>query len=232
MALSALPKTSEKSAAVRSMFNRIAPGYDRMNRLMTLGLDQRWRALALETIAVREGDRLLDIACGTGDLTEMARTRGAEVIGMDFAREMLRGAARRQIDALFVQADVAALPLSTSSMSAVTCGFALRNFVSLEVAFGEMARILEPGGRIAILEVDRPRSALVRSGHSLYFDRVVPKLGAWLSDKEAYAYLPQSTAYLPQPPELFAMLGKAGFTSVVKRSFLFGAAQLLVANRA
>lgn len=231
MALDALPADAEKGTAVRAMFDKIAPRYDVMNRLMTLGLDQRWRVQALDAIGVGSGDRLVDIACGTGDLSELARARGARVFGMDFAREMLRGAAGRAIDADFVQADVGALPLRDGAVSAITCGFALRNFVSLEVAFGEMSRVLEPGGRLAILEVDRPRFALARFGHAIYFDRIVPKLGALLSDRQAYAYLPQSTAYLPEPGELSALLEKAGFGHLRKRSFLLGSAQLLTGER-
>lgn len=231
MALDALPAEAEKGTAVRSMFDKIAPRYDLMNRLMTAGLDQRWRVQALDAIALGPGDRLVDIACGTGDLSELARTRGAQVIGMDFAREMLRGADRRGIDAGFVQADVAALPLADGAVTAITCGFALRNFVSLGTAFEQMARVLEPGGRLAILEVDRPSFTPIRLGHALYFDRIVPKLGALLSDKQAYAYLPQSTVYLPEADEMRAMLEKAGFDRITKRSFLFGSAQLLVAER-
>ncbi len=230
-ALDALPADAEKGTAVSKMFDKIAPRYDLMNRLMTAGLDQRWRVQALDAIALGPGDRLVDIACGTGDLSELARERGARVVGMDFAREMLRGADRRGIDAGFVQADVASLPLDDGSVTAITCGFALRNFVSLETAFDEMARVLEPGGRLAILEVDRPRFAPIRLGHTLYFDRIVPKLGALLSDEQAYAYLPQSTVYLPEADEMRAMLEKAGFEHVRKRSFLLGSAQLLLGER-
>jgi demethylmenaquinone methyltransferase/2-methoxy-6-polyprenyl-1,4-benzoquinol methylase len=231
MALDALPTDADKGTAVRTMFDKIAPRYDVMNRLMTLGLDQRWRVQALDAIGVGAQDRLVDLACGTGDLSELARARGARVFGMDFAREMLRGASKRSIDASFVQADVEALPVDDGAVTAITCGFALRNFVSLEAAFGEMARVLEPGGRLAILEVDRPHFALARLGHGIYFDRVVPKLGALLSDKQAYAYLPQSTAYLPEAAELRAMLEKAGFGHLRKRSFLLGSAQLLTGER-
>ena len=131
--MNVLPDATHKSAAVRSMFDRIAPRYDRMNRLLTAGLDQRWRRAALETIAVGPTDRVVDLACGTGDLAELARRRGAHVLGVDSAARMLQGARRRGIDAGWVQADGAALPLPDGCASAVTCGFALRNFVSLGV---------------------------------------------------------------------------------------------------
>jgi len=226
-----LPDAAEKRNAVQRMFDRIAPRYDRMNRLISAGLDQRWRRVALERAGVAAGDLVVDLACGTGDLSEAARARGAQVVGVDFAREMLRGARRRRIDARFVQGDGAALPLRDASATVLCCGFALRNFVSLPEIFGEAARVLRPGGRLVLLEVDRPVNPLVRAGHSLYFDRLVPALGALLSDRAAYAYLPRSTAYLPPAPALRASLEAAGFERVERRSLLLGAVQLLFALR-
>ena len=232
MATLKLPTGLEKHTAVRTMFDRIAPRYDLMNRLVSLGLDQGWRRLALDIVEVGPGDRVLDLACGTGDLSEAAQRRGAYVIGVDFAREMLRGATRRGIAANFTNADAARLPIASESIDVVTCGFALRNFVSLPQVFSEIERVLKPGGRIALIDVDRPTSRFVRVGHSLYFDRFVPWLGARLSDKDAYRYLPESTAYLPPPPELFAMLDKAGIQQVAKKRLLLGSAQILTGVKA
>lgn len=229
--LNGLPEGEEKRAAIRTMFDRIAPRYDRMNRLMSGGLDQGWRRAALEAIGVGAGDRLLDLACGTGDLLELARARGAEVLGADFSLEMLRRARKRGIDASLVQADGTSYPLRDGWATALTCGFALRNFVSLPKIFAEAARVLEPEGRMALLEVDRPANPLLAAGHSFYFDRVVPVVGGILSDASAYAYLPKSTAYLPSEGELLAQIGEAGFEQVHKRSFLLGAAQLITAVR-
>ena len=226
-----LPTGASKRAAVQSMFDRIAPRYDALNRLLTAGLDQRWRRVALASIAVGPGERMLDLACGTGDLAEQAAERGAEVVGLDFAREMLRGAERRGVAARFAQGDAAALPLPDASIDAVVCGFALRNFTALPPVFAELARVLTPEGRMALLDVDRPPSRLVAAGHSFYFDRVVPRIGGWLSDRAAYSYLPRSTSYLPPESELLAMLREAGFASVRKRRFLLGTAQLLTAVR-
>jgi demethylmenaquinone methyltransferase/2-methoxy-6-polyprenyl-1,4-benzoquinol methylase len=213
------------------MFDRIAPRYDAMNRLLTAGLDQRWRRAALEAVGAGRGDRLIDLACGTGDLAELAAERGARVIGVDFAREMLRGARRRRIPAAWVQGDAAALPLPDGCATVVTCGFALRNFVSLGEVLGEMARVLEAGGRLVLIEVDRPSRAAVRAVHTLYFDRVVPRLGGWLSDRAAYRYLPSSTAYLPPAAELATLIEVAGFRGVRRRSRLLGAAQIITAVR-
>jgi demethylmenaquinone methyltransferase/2-methoxy-6-polyprenyl-1,4-benzoquinol methylase len=231
VALSPLPSGAEKRAVVRAMFDRIAPRYDRMNRLMTAGLDQRWRRLALACAEVGAGDLVIDLACGTGDLSELARARGARAIGVDFAREMLRGAQRRGVSAPLVQADGAALPFPNACASALTCGFALRNFAALPEIFAETARVLAPGGRVALLEVDRPANPVLRAGHAFYFGRVIPLLGALLADRAAYAYLPRSAAYLPPWPELRALLEKAGFEQVRRRALLFGAVQLVTAVR-
>jgi len=150
-----LPTGSEKRVHVQDMFDRIAPRYDRMNRLITAGLDQRWRHRLLDAIGVGAGDRVLDLACGTGDLSELASARGAAVLGIDFSLEMLRGARKREIDAAFVQADGTSYPLRDGWATALTCGFALRNFVALPTIFAEAARVLEPGGRFYAEEVLR-----------------------------------------------------------------------------
>ena len=227
-----LPPADEKRARVQSMFDRIAPRYDALNRLLTVGLDQRWRRIALDAIAVGPGDLVLDLACGTGDLAEQASDRGATVVGVDFSREMLRGAMRRGIASAWVQGDAEGLPVPDGSVDVATCGFALRNFASLETAMAELARVLRPGGRLALIEVDRPDQAWIGAAHSLYFDRVVPAIGGWLSDRDAYRYLPESTSYLPPADELRAMLERVGFEGVAKRRFLLGAAQMITARRA
>ncbi len=229
--MSALPSPTEKRAAVRTMFDLIAPRYDAMNRLMTGGLDQRWRRSALRAASVGEGDLVLDLACGTGDLCEQAAALGATVVGIDFSREMLRGAHKRGVEAALVQGDAEALPLPTACVDVVTCGFALRNFGSLDRALTEVARVLRPGGRIALLDVDRPRSPLVAAGHSFYFDRIVPLVGGLLSDRQAYRYLPESTAYLPDANELRAMLEKLGLEEVEQRRLLMGTAQLWLGRK-
>jgi len=226
-----LPTGSAKTALVREMFERIAPRYDRVNRVLSLGLDQRWRRAALAAIGVGPNDRVVDLACGTGDLAELAAARGARVVAVDGAREMLRGARRRRVAADLVRCDAALLPLRTGCATVVTCGFALRNFTEPEAALREAARVLAPGGRLALLEVGQPDGRLARAGHRVWFERVVPLVGGWLSDRDAYRYLPRSIGYLPAHAELRALLERAGFTRVTRAAFLFGAAQLYTAVR-
>ena len=231
MALGNLPSGEEKRVRVRDMFDRIAPRYDALNRVMSVGMDQRWRKRALDKIAVGEGDVVLDLACGTGDFCELVEERGARVIGVDFALQMLRQGRNRGLDFRSVQADGEWLPFRSASVDVVTCGFALRNFVSLAGVLREIARVLKPGGRAALIDVDRPEWAPIRAAHSLYFDRVVPLVGGLVSDRKAYQYLPQSTAYLPPPDELRAMMSGAGFLEVTRESLFFGSAQILTGVR-
>ena len=153
------------------------------------------------------------------------------MVGVDFAAEMLRESRRRGVDADLLQSDGEALPLPEGWATAATCGFALRNFVHLPAIFSELWRVLEPGGRVAFLEVDRPRVAWIRAAHALYFDRFVPFVGGLLSDRAAYAYLPKSTVYLPPPHELFALLEDAGFEQVQRQSLMLGAVQIVTAVR-
>ncbi len=226
-----LPVGEEKKRAVREMFDRIAPRYDRLNRLLSLRLDQRWRREALRALAPGPGDVLLDLACGTGDFLELYGRRGARAIGVDFSAGMLRVAESRGVAGALLQGDASCLPLADGSVTILTCGFALRNFVSLEDVVREVARVLAPGGRIALLEVDEPRSRLLRAGHGLYFNRLVPLIGGLLSDQSAYRYLPRSVSYLPPERELLEMIARAGFTRVAKRRLSGGIVQLLTAER-
>jgi len=226
-----LPTTDEKAAYVRSMFDRIAPRYDTLNRLFSFQLDQRWRRQTIRAAEVTSHDVVVDLACGTGDLSELAAQTGAEVIGVDFAGNMLIGARQRGIRALFVHADAGCVPLPDASATVVLSGFALRNFVSIPTVLAEAARMLKPGGRLALLEVDTPANPVLRWGHQFYFNRVVPFVGGLLSDRQAYAYLPKSVSYLPSPPEFRVMIEQAGFQQVVRHPLSGGIAQLIVARR-
>ena len=226
-----LPPLMEKAAVVRAMFDRIAPRYDVLNRLIAFRLDQRWRRAVVRATAISAQDRVIDLACGTGDLSELAVRTGARVVGVDFAGNMLAGARRRGISAAFVQADAERLPLPSHWATVIVSGFALRNFVSIPAVLAEAARVLLPGGRLVLLEVDTPTNKLLQWGYSLYFKRLVPLLGALLSDAPAYAYLPRSVSYLPESSTLQRLIAAAGFRQVVKHQFCGGVVQLLTAIR-
>jgi demethylmenaquinone methyltransferase / 2-methoxy-6-polyprenyl-1,4-benzoquinol methylase len=228
---SVLPAPEAKGAFVRDLFERIAPRYDLMNRVLTFGLDQRWRRALVRGLELPRGARVLDLATGTGDLIEWLSAVGARPIGADLARAMLTRAAQRHPGRPFLQADGAFLPFASASVDAITCGFALRNFHDLDGVLRECARILRPGGQLAILEVDRPALPGIRELHALYFRHVVPQVGALLSDARAYKYLPESTAFLPEHERLREMLHDAGFDSLDKKTHMLGAVQALRARR-
>jgi demethylmenaquinone methyltransferase/2-methoxy-6-polyprenyl-1,4-benzoquinol methylase len=199
--------------SVRTMFDRIAPVYDAMNRIMTVGLDVRWRRLAAQS-AVRPGDRVLDAACGTGDLAIADLKAGAtRVTGLDFAERMLERARRKSAAIEWVQGDMLALPFADGTFDAATVGFGVRNVADLELALRELRRVLRPGGRLAILEITQPRGAL-RPFFSLWFDRVVPLLGKVLPGGSAYTYLPESVKRFPTAEKLVDLLKEAGFADV------------------
>jgi demethylmenaquinone methyltransferase/2-methoxy-6-polyprenyl-1,4-benzoquinol methylase len=202
--------------AVRSMFDRIAPVYDAMNRIMTAGLDRRWRRLSAEAV-VRPGDRVLDAACGTGDLAIADLKAGAaEVTGLDFSERMLERARRKEPRARWVQGDMLALPFEDAAFDAATVGFGVRNVADLELALRELRRVLGPGGRLAILEITQPRG-LLRPFFSLWFDRIVPLLGKLLPGGAAYSYLPASVKRFPDAESLAGVLRECGFGEVTYR---------------
>ncbi len=224
----ALPRGSEKVTTVDAMFDRIAPRYDLVNRVMTFGLDVRWRRRTVRSLALPAGSRVLDLACGTGDLSRELLRQGLVAVGVDRSAGML--AAHRGRSPV-VRGDALELGVRTGSVDGLVCGFALRNFVELEPFLAEAHRVVRPGGRIALLEVDVPGNRLVRAGHRVYFQRVVPIVGGLLSDRSAYRYLPKSAAYLPPRARLIELLGRAGFTMVEHRPLSGGIAQLLTGSR-
>jgi demethylmenaquinone methyltransferase / 2-methoxy-6-polyprenyl-1,4-benzoquinol methylase len=206
--------------SVRRMFDRIAPVYDAMNRVMTAGLDRHWRRITLDE-TVRRDDRVLDACCGTGDLAIGARERGAHVTGLDFSEQMLARARRKDAHVEWVQGDALALPFADASFDAATVGFGIRNVSDLEAGLRELRRVLRPGGRLGILEITTPRGALAPF-YRLWFDRVVPLLGKALPGGDAYTYLPASVRRFPAPDALAGLLEQAGFTAVRHRTFAGG----------
>jgi demethylmenaquinone methyltransferase/2-methoxy-6-polyprenyl-1,4-benzoquinol methylase len=223
-----LPEGDEKVAAVRGMFDAIAPRYDLVNRIMTFRMDVGWRRRTVRSLSLRPGAVVVDLACGTGDLCRELAKQGARPIGADLSFGMLAAA---RTEAPLLQGDALRLPLPDGSVDGVTCGFALRNFASLPPFFAELARIVRPGGRIALLEVAEPPNRFLRFGHAFYFGKVVPLVGGLLSDPAAYRYLPRSVAYLPEPEAMLAQLAAAGFDAVDRRLLSVGIAQLVTATR-
>ena len=201
--------------AIRGMFDRIAPVYDVMNRVMTVGLDQRWRRLAVREV-VWPGDRVLDACCGTGDLAIEAERRGGRVVGLDFSPQMLARARRKSGTIEWIQGDALALPFSQDDFDAATVGFGVRNLADLEGGLRELARVLKPQGRVAVLEITRPRGIL-RVFFRLWFDVLVPLAGRVLPGGKAYTYLPASVRRFPGPDDLSALMRRAGFESVEYR---------------
>jgi demethylmenaquinone methyltransferase/2-methoxy-6-polyprenyl-1,4-benzoquinol methylase len=209
------------------MFDRIAPVYDAMNRVMTAGLDQRWRRATVRE-AVRPGDRVLDACCGTGDLAVAARAAGAvQVVGLDFSERMLERARLKGPELEWVRGDVLALPFENASFDSAVVGFGVRNVEDLEAAFRELRRVLRSGGRLGILEITTPRGPLAPF-YGVWFDRVVPLLGRLLPGGAAYTYLPASVRRFPGPEELADLLASCGFRAVRFRRFAGGIVALHV----
>lgn len=219
-----LPQGEEKVRMVRDMFDAIAPRYDMVNRIMTFRLDVRWRRRAVSDLALPPGSLVLDLASGTGDLCIDLARAGHRPVSMDLSFGMLsndRSGAPR------TQADILRLPLADDSVDGIICGFALRNLADLPVFFAECARVLRPGGRVSLLDVGVPHNRLVRFGNNIYFGKVVPRIGALLSDGPAYRYLPKSVQYLPDRDELVAMLRRCGFPDAIHRQLSGGLTQLM-----
>lgn len=202
---------------VRAMFDRIASVYDAMNAVMTAGLHHRWRARAADLARVGPGDRVLDVATGTGDLAIALRSRvqpGGEVVGMDFSEAMLERARAKAPSITFEAGNALELPYDDGAFAAATVGFGARNFDDLERGVREMARVVKPGGRVVILEITTPTRPPLSTFFSLWFDRIVPALGRVAGDPEAYTYLPNSVKRFPDARGLGEVLDRCGLVDV------------------
>ncbi len=230
-----------KGERVREMFSEIAPTYDLLNRILSLGIDQRWRSQAARSavgpFAGAGHVRVLDVASGTGDLAfALKRARpDAEVTGADFAEPMLelarRKAAKRGLDVTFMTADGTDLPFEDAQFDAVTIAYGLRNFADPDAGLREFRRVLKPGGRLAVLEFPPPPKGLLGSGFRFYFRRLLPQLGGLISGKRsAYAYLPESVLAFFEPTELEERILAAGFSTVTHELQTFGVSALHVAD--
>ena len=213
---------------MREMFDTIAPRYDLINRIMTFRLDVRWRRTSVRLLGLPRNSVVLDLASGTGDMCIDLGRAGHRPVSVDFSFGML---AADRSGAPRVQADILRLPMPDGSVDGVTCGFALRNLVDLPTFFNELGRVVRPGGRIALLDVGVPKNPLIRWGHGFYFGKVVPRIGAVLSNGAAYRYLPKSVAYLPSPSVMLESLRDAGFADGEHRLLSGGITQLLLGTR-
>jgi demethylmenaquinone methyltransferase/2-methoxy-6-polyprenyl-1,4-benzoquinol methylase len=202
---------------VQAMFDRIAGVYDLMNSVMTAGLHHRWRARAADLAALDPGQRALDVATGTGDLAVELQKRvgpAGEVIGSDFSDRMLELAREKAPELRFEHGNALALPYDDDSFDAATVGFGARNFSDLAKGLREMARVVRPGGRVVILEITTPERPPLSVFFRLWFDRVVPLLGRFAGDPDAYTYLPSSVRRFPNARGLGAAMTAVGLVDV------------------
>ena len=226
---------------VREMFDHIAPTYDKLNHVLSMNVDKRWRRQALREIVDGSAQRILDVACGTGDSTisiAQAAAAGSEVVGVDISEGMMalvEGKAEKAGvgDRIRLQvADGEALPFEDGVFDRVTCAFGIRNFEHKERGLSEFLRVLKPGGKAVILELSVPRNKVVRWAYDLYFTRLLPRIGGALSgDKAAYRYLPASVHHFPAPQAFCRMMEDAGFRAVRCRTFTLGLCRLFTGTR-
>ena len=208
-------------------FDKIARDYDRMNHLMTLGLDRWWRKKAVKGL----GGKVLDVACGTGDMVVELLRLGCTVTGVDLSKEMLAIAKRKAESGKWKVADAEHLPFEDNTFDAVTCAFGVRNFVHLERGLKEMLRVLKPGGRMVILELATPDSPLVRPFYNLYTRRIIPWLGQRMAgSREAYTYLPRSIERFPKGDEFVGIVRQLG-CEATERKTTFGVCRIYTAEK-
>ena len=220
-------------------FNTIARTYDRLNHVMTLGLDRRWRRLGVQAAGLWHGraaraPKVLDVACGTGDMVLELQKHGCEVTGVDLSEEMLVIAKRKVENGKWKVADAECLPFDDETFDAVTCDFGVRNFVNLEKGLNEMLRVLKPGGRMVILELATPDNVLIKPFYSLYTKYIIPLLGKIIAgNREAYTYLPQSIEHFPKGEDFLKIILKSQFPvlNCRQRKLTFGVCRIYTAEK-
>jgi demethylmenaquinone methyltransferase/2-methoxy-6-polyprenyl-1,4-benzoquinol methylase len=234
-------RLDEKNRTIGDMFSAIAPRYDFLNRLLSAGIDRRWRRLAVRAAAPASGGRFLDVATGTADVAlEIFRQKGSEarVTGADISPGMMRIGQRKAAKAgvgsrmTFVQAPCESLPFRDAAFDSATISFGIRNVVDRERGLAEMCRVVRPGGRVVVLEFSLPGNPLFAALYRFYFTTLLPRIGGLFSKRSAYAYLPESVLSFPTPEAFSGMMVAAGCSSVSRTPLTFGIATLYVGTRA
>ena len=223
------------------MFNDIAPSYDRLNHLMSLGIDNIWRKKALKEIVDGTQQQILDVACGTGDSTiaiAKAMEPGGRVTGIDISAGMMeplmRKAAHEGVHDRIkrLQADALQMPFEADTFHRVTCAFGIRNFEDRKKGLAEFLRVLKPGGKAVILELGIPDKPFIKTLYDIYFRHILPLIGGLISgNRAAYRYLPESVYAFPRPEAFCAMMERAGFHNVRHRNFTFGLCRLFIGEK-
>ena len=224
---------AEKKRFIRRMFDSISPSYDSLNGILSLGIDSLWRRSAVHSLGNIEGSLVLDLCCGTGDMTGLLRREGAHVVSVDFSAAMIaRGIAKSNIEGGAVIADACMLPFREESFDAMTVAFGVRNIPDIERFIAEARRVLKAGGLLEILELTRPRTAVTGFLYRIYLSRIIPLLGGLISGRRlAYRYLSESISTFIEPGRLAALLSRHGFTTESRRRHTFGVATIMLCRR-
>lgn len=229
-----------KKEGIRRLFNSIASDYDRLNHILSLNIDKGWRRMAVKEIADKDSPvKVLDVACGTGDFTiEIAKkvSAGSEVIGVDISEGMMEIGKEKMlkagVTAEMTVADCEALPYDQNTFDRIAVGFGVRNFEHLDLGLREMGRVLKPDGKLVILELSLPSNRLVRGCYMLYFQKILPMVGGFISgDRGAYEYLRTSVLRFPAPDKFIEMLKSAGFEQVEHRPLTFGICRMYICHK-
>lgn len=229
-----------KKEGVKKMFDNIAPDYDKLNHILSLNIDKRWRKKAVRELADESRPmKVLDVACGTGDFTiEIAKkvAKGSEVVGVDISEGMIavgrEKIAKSDINATMVVADCEALPYDEGTFDRISVGFGVRNFEHLELGLSEMYRVLTPGGKCVILELSVPSNRFIRWCYKLYFLKILPFIGGLVSGhRGAYEYLPASVLRFPSPDKFMEIMKSSGFDVVEHRSLTMGICRMYIGKK-
>lgn len=215
----------EKSKSVQTMFNNIASKYDFLNKVLSLNLDNSWRKQAIKMVNIEPNDKILDLACGTGDMIIAIKKRHPEskIFGADFSQNMLSISRKKVPYGMFSAADAHFLPYKNNSFNKITISFGFRNVADKDQGLKELYRVLENNGRLCILELTQPENSLINFFYKLYFKKLLPYIGGIFSSKKAYTYLPDSVYNFPKRKQFLTMIENAGFKNIKFKTMLFGA---------